>query len=131
MWEFNKKETNELQGPNEQFENFTKDGSIIREVVQNSIDALRDGEDCLKIIIDISERSTANFPGGDELRNRLKLCTETFEHDTKAKRIFAKLDKKLSGERHWLVSFKDVNTKGLEGGLTLEERGTNLYQLIY
>lgn len=131
MWEFNKKETNELQGPNEQFENFTKDGSIIREVVQNSIDALREDEECLKIVIDISERSTSTFPGGEDLRDRLKLCTETFDHDTKAKRIFAKLDAKLSGDSHWLVSFKDENTKGLEGGLALDERGTNLYQLIY
>lgn len=130
MWEFKYTDSEEIIGPNEEFESFRNEGSIIREIVQNSIDALREEENQLKIQIEFKERNTADFPGKNDLISRLDKCNDTFYDDSRALSIFQELRTELDKKNHWLVSFTDLNTTGLEGGLTTDDRNTNMYKLI-
>lgn len=114
------------------FENFKENGSIIREVIQNSLDAKR--EECENIIIEIefSERKTSAFPGKKELLESLNASIKQFsKSDKKSSEKLLDMRESFENKSHYLVSFRDLNTTGLLGGLEDKDSGTNLFQLIY
>ncbi|WOO86493.1 hypothetical protein RZE82_05110 [Mollicutes bacterium LVI A0039] len=133
-WNFAKTEDYTVSGANVQaFETFGVDGSIIREIIQNSLDAKRDECSHVKIEIIISKRKTSDFPDREKLLDTLKACRSVFEDsDTKSTRKIDKMITSISGFEHYVVTFKDLNTTGLLGGLDrMKDQKTNLFQLIY
>lgn len=132
-WNFARTEDKTNSGANVQaFETFNEDGSIIREIIQNSLDAKR--EECENVIveIEIARRASSNFPGKEELLRSLEACYKQFNGTDKKSTLKIKdMIESFNQESHYIVSFRDRNTNGLLGGLDDKDSGTNLFQLIY
>lgn len=130
-WDFAKTEDMTVNGANLQaFE--TMKGAIIREIIQNSLDAKR--AECDKVILEVelSKKRTIDFPGLENLKDTLKACIKQYENsDKKSTEKLKEMLNNLEKEEHYLVTFRDLNTKGLEGGLSREDQATNLFQLVY
>lgn len=132
-WNFARTEDKTNSGANVQaFETFDEDGSIIREIIQNSLDAKR--EECENVVveIEIAKRKSSAFPGKEELLESLEACYIQFNGtDKKSTQKIKDMIDSFKNEEHYVVSFRDLNTNGLLGGLDDEDSGTNLFQLIY
>lgn len=132
-WDFAVTNDKTNSGANVQaFETFDEDGSIIREIIQNSLDAKR--EECSNVIveIEISSKNTSDFPAKEELLKSLQACYERFNGvDTKSTGKLQDMIESFEDDQHYFVSFRDLNTNGLLGGLSDGDEKTNLYQLVY
>ncbi len=132
-WDFAVTNDKTNSGANVQaFETFDEDGSIIREIIQNSLDAKR--EECANVIveIEISSKKTCDFPAKEELLKSLSACYDRFNGvDTKSTGKLYDMIESFNENQHYFVSFRDLNTNGLLGGLNDGDEKTNLYQLIY
>lgn len=133
-WHFAKTEDKTNSGANvQELETFDVEGSIIREVIQNSLDAKR--EDCktVTVEIEISKKDTNKFPGKYDLIRTLDACFNQFSQgDEKSSKTIKSMRDSFNKPEHYMVTFRDLNTTGLRGGLDEEtDSNTNLYQLIY
>lgn len=134
MWEFYEDGSPGYKGANNHsLESFNGDESIVREILQNSLDAKREDEEYIKFEIIIREKRNEEFPGYNELKDTLNNCMNFFEdkNDSKTLDKLSKMVSAMQEKNHYLISFVDKNTKGLEGTLEDKESGSNLNTLIY
>ncbi len=134
MWKFYENTSPGYKGANNHsLESFNGDESIVREILQNSLDAKRQEEDYVKFEIIIREKQNEELPGYEELKETMERCHVFFEdkNDSKSLSKIKKMIDEMEGNNHYLISFVDKNTKGLDGDLDNPEDGSNLNTLIY
>ncbi len=131
-WEFAKTEDRTLFGGSVMaLESFNEDGSIVREIIQNSLDAKREECDYVKVEIEISKQKTDLFPDKEGIEETIEACKSRFDYGTKDLNLLNDISESLENDEHYIVTFRDVNTRGLIGGLSDEDLETDLFQLIY
>ncbi len=133
-WYFGKTEEPTSYGLNNgDIENFKKKGSLVREVIQNSLDAKHDEFDNVVVAFEYSKKRSSFFPDYEHYKSVVQKCNEHMlkTNDTKSSRGLTKMLENLEKETHILFTARDKNTTGLIGGLTKENAGSNLYKLVY
>ncbi len=131
-WKFAKTEDRTLFGGSVMaLESFNEDGSIVREIIQNSLDAKREECDYVKVEIEISKQNTNLFPDKEGIQETIEACKSRFDYGTKDLNLLNDISESLENDEHYIVTFRDVNTRGLIGGLSDEDLETDLFQLIY
>lgn len=103
--------------------------SLVREVCQNSLDAILDNEQ--PVIVEFKRFNSDYFPGRDELIDSFIKAKLTWENANKknVKFIENALDY-LSKDEISYLRISDFNTCGLEGALLKNNRGTPWSTLI-
>ena len=87
-------------------------GSLAREVIQNSLDARRDGAKPVDVTFELKGIDVHRHLGGDELRRHLLACAEAATND-KAERFFKEAAALLGGDEVQFLRVSDGNTTGL------------------
>lgn len=130
MWKFANTEDPTNTGISDAaIEAFRDKGSLMRELIQNSLDAKRDDKDSVKIEIKISKKKTSDFPKRINLKGIVEDCLDEYKNEEKARVTLNSFVENLESDDHMLVSFFDTNTKGLEG--TIDDEDSTFAQLIY
>src|SRR5688572_26792144 len=100
-------------------------GSLAREILQNSLDARRTGDEPVRV--EFTERAikTADLPDIAQYKGTMRACFEsTLETDKKAQHFFRTAIDILEEKRVTILSVSEVNTTGIPGPC---ERGRPYY----
>lgn len=133
-WYFGKTEDPTSYGFNDSgIESFKNTGSLVREVIQNSLDARR--EECENVIVEFiyTKRATRLFPDYENYKSTVKKCFEYLEssNDSEGAKKLNEVSRCLSEDTHILFTTRDKNTTGLVGSLSDTDSGSNLHKLVY
>lgn len=105
--------------------------SIIRENIQNSLDAKADGEKKVKIEIALEYINTKDFPGKESLENYVnKMEKAHWKTDFDVKALISNIRNTFKKEKLPILRFSDYNTTGAEGALKYHPRYTNKWNLL-
>jgi len=100
-------------------ETFTGDEikSLARETCQNSLDAIRDGEETVIVMFTRTEINKSQIPGFDHYRSNLIKCREYWKkaHSQKTEIFLEQAIDAITSERSYVLSVSDYHTKGLLG----------------
>jgi len=113
-WKFSKiKHIEELQF-NTVLERFYKYGisGLVRENIQNSLDARLDKNLPVKVIIKLGEIYQDRIPGHQELINHIEALESG---NVYAKETINNMLQQVNKEKYSVITFEDENTKGLSG----------------
>ena len=122
-WHFAEKIGGGDQGPNDPMEqNFKKNqwSSIVREAIQNSLDAVDDPARPVKVEIEFKSMKTNNYPNLLKLKSEIDECLEYFSDNDNAKLIYPPMidylkiiDTDFNRNLHY-IKIADYNTKGMD-----------------
>jgi hypothetical protein len=99
-----------------------------REVVQNTLDARREGTSAAHIMIQVVEVATSSIPDLETLRSTLAACRLVAENESeKAQIFFDNAIELLSKSKIPVLKISDYNTTGVRGPC---ENGTPYYALL-
>lgn len=91
--------------------------SLIRESIQNSIDAVYDSEEPVRVNIELKKLEVSQFPGFFGLRNHIKGCVKHYPDNPKAIEKFEPMCKTLEANSYsayiGYIQVSDFNTKGM------------------
>lgn len=106
--------------------------SIIRENIQNSIDAQDDMSKSVKIEIELDYIKTNDFPGKDEFLKYVNKIKESkrWEKDSDIKRLVSNINETFSREEMPVLRFSDYNTKGATGATKYQPTHSNPWNLL-
>ena len=113
-------------------ETFTADmnRSLVREIIQNSLDAVReDNDEPVRVEFEMIRIKREDIPDVNTLQSAIKKCYESNADEPDAFRFFSKADETLNQEYVNVLRISDYNTKGLEGSDTCE-KGSNWSRLV-
>lgn len=114
------------------FQNSTPLKSIIRENIQNSIDAQDDKSKSVKIEIQLDSMKTKDFPGKEkflEYVNKIE-NSKRWEKDNDVKSLIKNINKSLSKEEMPILRFSDYNTTGAKGATEYKPIHNNPWNLL-
>lgn len=96
--------------------------ALAREICQNSLDAVDEETEPVKIEFKRELVKTSNFPGTGELLNIIKKCGEFWEssHNENIEEFTKRAIKKLRDENLFVLRVSDYNTIGLQGAFDTE-----------
>lgn len=134
MWYFGKTEDPTSYGFNDSaIESFKNTGSLVREVIQNSLDARR--EECENVIVEFiyTKQETQLFPDYENYKKTVKKCYEYLKNsnDSEGAKKLEEVSNCLEEDTHILFTTRDKNTTGLVGTLSDTDSGSNLHKLVY
>lgn len=121
-WHFAEKKGGGDTGPNEPMaENFKKNkwSSLVREAIQNSLDAVYDVEHPVKVVFDFRRLDTRSYPRFLELLKEIEECRDFYPEDRKAQQMYPPMIeylKKIINNDSFLpyIQVSDYNTKGMD-----------------
>lgn len=99
----------------EQFKDDTLN-SLTREVIQNSLDALRENESTVKVEFDLYEMTSNLIPDKDEIRNNALIKAYEFwqeKKDTETIKYLDNFKKVIENDKVRVLRISDYNTTGL------------------
>ncbi len=111
-WKFREIDGIEERSFNKLLETFLSYGlnALIRENIQNSLDAKLTSEKPVKITINLGDLETNDIPGIDTIRQRINCLEGANDYDRKTIRHMQSI---IQLESTKFMSFEDENTKGL------------------
>ena len=121
LWHFAEQSGGREDGPNDaKLENFKQYAyqSLIRESIQNSLDAVDDEQKPVIVRFSLEEVSTNEYPNFLGLAEHVAGCLSHFPKNEDAKRIYKPMHELLNSIRGQMfmtyVKVSDFNTKGME-----------------
>ncbi|MFC4722736.1 hypothetical protein ACFO5O_10410 [Geojedonia litorea] len=94
--------------------------SIVREAIQNSLDAIADNNNPVVVSFQYFDLNRLEFPAFFEIENHINQCLEYYNENADAKRLFGDMLKYLNGTEEGKKRLKisclkisDANTKGM------------------
>ncbi len=133
QWRFVSNQNSMISGINDAgIETFTADmnRSLVREIIQNSLDAVReDNDEPVRVEFEMIRIKREDIPDVNTLQSAIKKCYESNADEPDAFRFFSKADETLNQEYVNVLRISDYNTKGLEGSDTCE-KGSNWSRLV-
>lgn len=119
-WHF-ELQTGVEEGPNDALaQNFKKSPytSLIRESVQNSLDAVYDRTQPVRVVIETKSMRVVDFPSFFDLREHIQGCIDYFPMNSNAKEIYEPMlpyidASSYSNELHY-IKVSDFNTMGMK-----------------
>jgi len=94
--------------------------SIVREAIQNSLDAVKNDNEPVKIVFSFSVLHRNDFPSFFKIEEHLKLCKDFYSGNDNAKKLFTEMLDFLNGREIGLkkasiscMKISDYNTKGM------------------
>lgn len=115
-------ETGRDDGPNDAMaQNFRDEApwaSLIRESIQNSLDAVYDGTTPVRVEFTFKDLSKASFPNFFELKGHIQGCLNYYPNNQNANRKFTPMldffaDGQEDGYKLGYIKVSDYNTKGM------------------
>lgn len=96
--------------------------ALAREICQNSLDAVNDEKEPVKVEFKREYIPTLNFPGTSELLSIIRKCGEYWKssHNEAIDSFIAKASKILRGNKIFVLRISDFNTIGLQGAFDTE-----------
>lgn len=132
-WRFVSNQNSTISGINDAgIETFTADmnRSLVREIIQNSLDAARDDiDEPVRVEFELIRVQRENIPDVENLQNAVKRCYESNSDEPDAYDFFKKAYKALTKQYVNVLRISDYNTRGLEGSDTCE-KGSNWSRLV-
>lgn len=119
-------------------ETFSKNhiNSLVRESLQNSIDAAKYVDDKtktitkpVKVCFSLFKISPQDIPGYESLNSALGKCLIASENDLTAKEFFTRAKEVMDKKNIYVLRISDYNTTGLEGTEDPKNRDTKYYGL--
>lgn len=132
-WRFLSNQNSQIVGINDAgIETFTANmnRSLIREIIQNSLDAVIEG--CKEpVIVEFVKFQipTENMPDIDGFRDVIRKCKYSNQNEPDAVRFFENAETVLSQATIDVLRISDYRTRGLEGAETCE-KGTSWSRLV-
>jgi hypothetical protein len=94
--------------------------SIVREAIQNSLDAVNDDNSPVKVVFQYFELDRLQYPDFFKLEEHIKQCSDYYKNNIDAKRLFGDMLDYLNGNEKGMKKLKvsclkisDFNTKGM------------------
>lgn len=132
-WRFVSNQNSVISGINDAgIETFTADinRSLVREIIQNSLDAVRmDVDEPVIVEFELIKVKREEIPAVHDLQYAIRKCYESNLDEPDAHNFFRKADDILSKEYIDVLRISDHNTRGLEGSDTCK-KGTNWSRLV-
>lgn len=133
-WHFPPLSGGQAQGLNEagvlQFGGETY-GSLAREVIQNSLDAVADRGKPVKVAFHVHALPQSDIPGSHELKKRCASCRDYWDFQkSKEKAFFTEAVKELGKLAVDTLCIADYNTTGVEGSDNHRSTPLHWYNLI-
>ena len=105
-----------LQGANDPIiskfkENFFK--SLVRESIQNSMDAKDPTKNHIEVKFDLSTVSKDKYPNLFGIKEHICACKETFSDNNRAQEIYGPMSTFLDCEKLDIITISDYNTSGM------------------
>lgn len=96
--------------------------ALAREICQNSLDAVDNSNEAVKVEFKRELIRTSNFPGTTELLAILKKCDSYWKpsHNEAIDDFIANASRILRGEKMYVLRISDFNTIGLQGAFDTE-----------
>lgn len=121
QWYFADQPNGQEKGPNNPMEqNFKKYpyASLIRESIQNSLDAVLDEKKPVTVKFSFMEMNGLEFPSFFELQNHIKGCIDYYPNNPTAKESYKPMLDMFDGirgrEKISFIRISDYNTKGMD-----------------
>ena len=118
-WHF-EKHTGKAEGPSDaMMQNFKENpyNSLVRESIQNSLDAVNNENEPVKMVFSFKSINNFDFPSFFDLRKHIQGCIDHFPTNEKAKVLYGGMLKNFPDERgnHTIdyIRVSDYNTKGM------------------
>lgn len=108
--------------------NSRDDQLIVREAIQNILDAKRDDADYARAVFDVWEMATTDVPDIEGLRQTMELCLSDWESNQSAKVFFNKAKESVSNQTLRVLKISDYGTKGVTGDE--ESKDSDWYNLV-
>lgn len=106
--------------------------SIIRENIQNSLDAKEDGKDFVQIEISLESINTKDFPEKKNFEryiNKIK-NSKRWKKDSDIYELVKTAKNALNADKMPVLRFSDYNTTGAEGALNYQAEYSNPWNLL-
>ena len=120
-WYFADQPNGQEVGPNNAMEqNFRQHpyASLIRESIQNSLDAVLDKSKPVRMVYSFRYIDGADYPEFFDLQNHIKGCLDYYPNNANAKALYKPMLDLFSGQRfhEWIgyIRVSDYNTKGMD-----------------
>jgi hypothetical protein len=119
-WVFAPQEGGREDGPNDaMMQNFRSKpyNSLVRESVQNSLDAVCDQSQPVTVEFQFSKLTSKNFPNFFDLKEHIEECRDYFQWNSKAVSMYTYMSQFFSSNIHDEIDYirvSDSNTKGME-----------------
>jgi hypothetical protein len=120
-WHFAQQEGGREDGPNDaMMQNFKASPykSLVREAIQNSLDAVLDHTKPVKVEFKFGNLNTRSFKNFYELKHHIKGCQEYFNWQPKAVELYGAMDSyftsSIMGKGIGYIRISDFNTKGMD-----------------
>lgn len=112
-WKFSEIDRMEELSFNSILEEFSAAGvdTLVKENLQNSLDARLDNNIPVKVVIEIGNMSANNIPGINEIRERIQ---QLKGQNTYSKETIKTMQQMMGKDIVQYISFEDSNTKGLK-----------------
>ena len=95
---------------------------LVRETIQNSLDARRDdAEGAVIVSFQSFDIPRERFPGREDFQNILQQCFLSNQDDRKCREVFQRALDVIKAERLPVLRISDFRTRGLEGALAGEK----------
>lgn len=92
------------------------ESAIARECIQNSLDAIKDPTQPVKVQMQFFEINASDLPGAEELKQDIVVAKEFAGNTTGANSFFSKAVNIFNNTKIPVLRIGDYNTKGLVGG---------------
>lgn len=120
-WYFADQPNGQEVGPNNAMEQSFKKhpyASLVRESIQNSLDAVLDKSKPVQIKFSFMEMKGSEYPNFFELQHHIKGCLDYFSNNHNAKATYEPMMKLFEGNRYHdhlgFIRVSDYNTKGMK-----------------
>ena len=121
QWHFAPQEGGREDGPNDaMMQNFKSKPyqSLVREAVQNSLDAVLNPEKPVKVNISVDCLNSTSFPGFFNLKEHILSCANYFDWNKEAVTHYRSMANALDsnsifGDNFFFIKVSDYNTKGM------------------
>ncbi len=101
---------------------------LAREIIQNSLDARDSQNKPVKVVFELSQYNTLEFPERERFVQILGLCKKTHPGDKKNQEFFNNAEQLMAKEKIPVLKISDFNTVGLHG--SDNERDSPWYALV-
>lgn len=120
-WHFARQEGGREDGPNDaMMQNFKSKPyqSLVREAVQNSLDAVLDPEKPVKVTIEVGSLDSTSYPNFFNLKEHILSCADYFKWNKEAVTHYQNMANVLNsnplfGDNLFYIKVSDYNTKGM------------------
>ena len=115
-WHFDKS-GQALTGPNDAIRETFKANpyySIVRESIQNSLDAVLDENEPVKVVFFFDKIAKEDYPNLFDIKKHIIACWQTHKDDKQAEKLFQPMSSYIDGNTQIeILKISDYNTKGM------------------